>query len=373
MVTSPLVTRLVSTINACGDEEKRATSVAELACYLARTGEFEEADKLRVELRRDFGDARSPPVSILIMCIESLLLYYRDLSENARDRMLRANLLSMAFHENRLYTLTAAWLAHIDFNQNRFDTMAEHLVTCARFVHADDGNAECRASLVLGDAFLFAGDVAASRDWYERARRMATALGDHAAIGAMTYNRAALRVSRARFASLSEPVTAEEVSLISTEVNSAINYQAAARLKSLDHLLGTARAGVLMLRRAYGQAKAEIIKLLSSPELVSDSNQRKLLQADLALANAASSGATPDVTGWLDDAFELAMGMTADDRALVLSTASSVASLLGNHQAEEYYRVLAREAMEEHGTAMGDLRQSIAKFAQGAFPTNGSN
>jgi hypothetical protein len=41
-------------------------------------------------------------------------------------------------------------------------------------------------------------------------------------------------------------------------VNSAINYQAAAQLKSLDHLLGAAKAGALMLRQNFDQAKLRL-------------------------------------------------------------------------------------------------------------------
>jgi hypothetical protein len=93
-------------------------------------------------------------------------------------------------------------MAHIDFNENRYEGMAANLLNCAGMLLADDGSAECRASLVLGDAFLFAGDAATSKLWYANAQRCATKSGDHAGIGAMTYNRAALRVSTARFGNL---------------------------------------------------------------------------------------------------------------------------------------------------------------------------
>ena len=95
-MTSPLVRRLVANIDLCHDTERRACHVAELACYWARVGEFEEAERLRTELRRDFGDCRSVRVSVLIMCIEALLMYFRELSPLARGRMAGANVLSTA-------------------------------------------------------------------------------------------------------------------------------------------------------------------------------------------------------------------------------------------------------------------------------------
>ena len=371
-MTSPLVTRLTANISSCADPVQRAIWTAELSCYLARTGEFDQADKLRVDLRRDFGDGRSASVSILIMCIESLLLYFKGLSPNARDRMLRANLLSKTFQLDRLIALTSAWLAHIDFNQNRFESMGVELLTCAKFVHADDGTAACRASLVLGDAFLFAGDVRASKAWYEKARWAATSIGDHAAIGAMIYNRAALRVSTARFANLLQTVSLEDISVMNTEVHSAINYQAAARLTSLDHLLGSAKAGVLMLRAAYAEARIEINKLLSSPDIESVPSQAKLLQADLMFIIASSEG-SPAVGAWLEQVLDLVKDMAADDRALVLSTAGTTAGIVGDRQAAEKLHALGREAIEDHGAVMQSLRQRIAAFELGLFPNEMSS
>jgi hypothetical protein len=150
-VTAPLV------IQERRDPEARAMLLAELACYYARIGEFEDAETMRRDLRAEFSDGHSAPVSILIMVLESLLLYFRELSPLARDRMLRANLLSKAFREKRLVLLTSAWLAHIDFNQGRFDSMATAIQSTLETIESDDGTANCRVFLVLGDAFSFCG------------------------------------------------------------------------------------------------------------------------------------------------------------------------------------------------------------------------
>ena len=368
-MTSPLVARLVTAINSSVDEEQRALHVAELACYLARTGEFEEAESMRLELRRDFADGHNARVSILIMCIEALLLYYRELSPKARDWMARANLLSKTFHEGRLTALTSAWMAHIDFNQNRFDSMSGELQKCADFISADDGNAECRASLVLGDAFLFAGDTSTSRVWYEVARRAATALGDHSSIGALTYNRAALRVAAARFNNLITPIKPQELSLISVEVNSAINYQAAARLKSLDHLLRTAKVGVLMLMHSYEKAKVQLQELLRSEELADDSSQGKLLLTDLMFVRAKLEP-SPAVALWVETAESLTSGMMADDRALLLSNASTVAGLVKKPELETHLKLLAEDAIEEHAIAMKGLLDHLVRFKSGKLVPN---
>ena len=89
-MTSPLVFRLLAEIDAAVDLEARAQLSGELACYWARTGEFERAETVRRQLRQTHGDGHNIRVSILIMIAEALLLYYRELSSNARDRMARA-------------------------------------------------------------------------------------------------------------------------------------------------------------------------------------------------------------------------------------------------------------------------------------------
>ena len=367
-MTSPLVARMLANINSCADEERRAVQVAELACYWARTGDFEQAEKLRMDLRRAFGDGRSAPVSILVMCLESLLLYFKELSPKARDWMLRANLLSKTFQEHRLNALTSAWMAHIDFNENRYEAMAANLLTCARHLASDDGGAEGRASLVLGDAFLFAGDTSSSKLWYANAQRCATKFGDHAGIGAMTYNRAALRVSTARFRNLRHAVDKGEASLINSEVNSAINYQAAAELKSLDHLLGAAKAGALMLQQNFDEAKIEIERQLNSASLSPESSQERLLRVDLAYINARS-GITDGLEAVVKRAQEDASQLEADDRALLLSSAGAIAGMLGDHKRQADLTRAAVEAMDLHEAAMTALLQKISVFRDGIFRT----
>ncbi|MDP1898890.1 MAG: hypothetical protein Q8K96_00345 [Rubrivivax sp.] len=364
-MTSPLVTRLLSGIEGCYDKEERYSLLAELACYRARIGEFEEAEDLRIELRREFGDGRSIRVSILIMCAESLLHYFRELSEEARDRMARANLLSNAARDDRLIALTSSWLAHIDFNLNRFEAMEGDVRACFQSIHADDGTAECRVSIVLGDAFLFVGNTVVSQAWYERARRAATRIGDQAAVGAITYNRAALRVAASRLACVTAPVDEDMVRLVHLEVQSAINYQAVAQLKSLEHLLQTAKIGVLILQEKFAEAETECSELLSGTNVPKGSSQWLLLQADLSLALAQ--------IGRLDEAKRRfrpigeteVLSRSADDRALIFSSIARAAQLCGEVGLAERCAALSVEAVREHEERIKEVRRRVQSFEQG--------
>lgn len=346
-MASPLEDRLTSKIAETADESQRGIYLAELACYCARIGEFDRAETYRVDLRRVFGDGRDLRVSVLIMTLEALLLYFKELSPAARDRLLRAKLLCTAGREKRLLALTSAWLAHVDFNLDRFDDMAESIATSLKSLDADDGTAECRLSLVLGDAFLYCNHEAAAKHWYERARLSATRLGDQAAIGAMTYNRAALRVANLRVAQISNHDQVIDYSLAKAELKSATNYQAVAGLRSLDHLLKAAQVGVLMLERNFTRAFAEIDSVLGSGEVPAHSGAFLTLRADRLtcfvelddLPSARKCVAEFTESNW--------KSLNPDDRAHCLSALEEAANFLGRKEDAQTYRLEKQTALIE--------------------------
>lgn len=362
-MTSPLEIRLTSRIAESSDDLQRAIALAELACYYARIGEFERAEDSRTDLRRGYGDGRDLRVSVLIMTLEALLLYFKDLSLAARDRLLRAKLLCSAGGELRLLALTSAWLAHIDFNQDRFDEMTDSIATCLSSLDFDDGTAECRLSLVLGDAYMYCDQERNSKQWYERAHRVAIRLGDQAAIGAMTYNRAALRVSSARLAHLVNPIDATDFTLAKAEVKSAINYQAVAGLRSLDHLLRAAQIGIWMLERDFVRASTELKQILGSGEVPEHSGAFFTLRADqltchvrLGNKEAAQACAASLETDRL--AF-----LSADDRAHCLAALEWAAESLGNNDHAISLRQQKDAAIGEDKNIKLKLISSISNFA----------
>jgi hypothetical protein len=335
--------------------------MAELGCYWARVGEFEKAEELRSDLRRFFGDGRSVRVSILIMCIEALIAYFRELNPQARDRMARAALLSTAARDSNLIALTSAWMAHIDFNLNRFESMASAIGSCLSHLGSNDASTECRISLVLGDAFLFAGATNCSNIWYQRARAAAGMAGDQAAIGAFTYNRAALHVSAARFKHLLHPLPASDINLLNVEVQSAINYQAIAQLKSLDHLLQSALVGVMILQGRFLEALPVITTVLDSPDVPQNSAQRTLLQADLSFSRA-SLGLT-DGTPHTDALqSQLIDSFTPDDRALIWSSMLRARKICGDLRNMFDYEGKIEMAISEHNGNIDRLCVLLSPF-----------
>lgn len=362
-MASPLEGRLTAKIAETSDESQRGIYLAELACYYARTGDFDRAETHRIDLRRVFGDGRDLRVSVLIMTLEALLLYFKELSPAARDRLLRAKLLCAAGKEMRLLALTSAWLAHIDFNLDRFDAMAESIASSLNSLDADDGTAECRLSLVLGDAFMYCGHEAVARHWYERAHISATRLGDQAAIGAMTYNRAALRVANLRIAQLSAPDQVIDYSLAKAELKSATNYQAVAGLRSLDHLLKAAQVGVFMLEHNFAKASTVIDSVLGSGEVPDHSGAFLTLRAD-RLTCFVNLKDLPAARKCVAEFTESKLkSLNPDDRAHCLAALEEAAVVLERNEDAQTYRLEKQAALAELSEHKRRLLASISDYS----------
>lgn len=360
---SPLESRLISRIAETADAASRGVFIAELACYCARIGEFERAEAYRTDLRKAFGDGKDLRVSVLIMILEALLLYFRELNPAARDRLLRAKLLCTAAKEKRLLALTSAWLAHIDFNQERFESMAAAIATSIDSLDADDGSAECRLALVLGDAFIYCGQEIPSRRWYERARLAATRLGDQAAIGAMTYNRAALRVADLRMSMLTQDYPSVDISLAKAEVKTATNYQAVAGLLSLEHLLKASQIGILMLEQDFRGALTGIEQILESGQIPRHSGAFFTLGADRVtcmLRLGQTKPARECAQGFTEVVLE---SLSPDDRAMCLAALEEEARRSGERDAASSYAAGKQAALAEFTALKRKLLASIELHA----------
>jgi len=365
-MASQLEIKLQQRIQVETDVSQRASFNAELACYLARTGDFERADDIRSELRRQFGNGSSLVVSVRLMVLEGLLMYYKDLNPSARDRILRANLLSNSFHELGLIALTSAWLAHIDFNRCSFQSMVSEIRKCMTVIDHDDGTALCRVSLVLGDSFLHCGDRESSQVWYEKARLIATDLGDQAAIGAITYNRAALNVQNLRLRATRGAVRSEEVERVRMELKTAINYQNLARLKSLDHLLRAATVSLHIMSGEYDAAIMEASNLVDSRLAPEGSGEHLLLLSDLAICYAS--------LGDLESALRFGSQVVSavdscideDDLAIIFSSLAESAKRVGKNDLLIHYNSRASQAISNHDSEVAKLNRSLDEFRSGS-------
>jgi hypothetical protein len=334
-----------------------------LAGGYARLGEFESAESEIASLRSEFGDGRSGRVSIMIMCAEAQLIYYKNLGEQARDRMMRAQLLSVAGRDAMLSALTSAWLAHICFNLHRHDEMARSVKTCLDTVSGGDHEAASRLALTLGDAFYAAEQSEIGNRWYSKAHEHAVKLGDHSTIAALTYNRAAMGTFLARLAAVDAPVEPESIARLTGEVRTAINYQAIAQLTSLQALLDYSLASVHVLAGRHAEAAAILAHLVATGPSTSPIDRSLVLHCDLALC-LAKSGQPDQARACIASVpLEKLTACMPDDQVVALSALVEAARICGlaSQQAEATASLSA--ARVEHRKVVADLRASLKGFS----------
>jgi len=299
----------------------------------------------------------------MIMCLEGLLVYFRDLGQGAKDRLDRARLLAGAIQDQSLVAFTSAWQAHIAFNRNQFDLMAIAADDCLASASERDLSALSRITLVMGDLFAYLRDRPSSQAWYAVARDFAVKLGDHASVGAITYNRAALKVFELRLRAITQELADDELALLDAEVRSAVNYQALAELRSLDHLLGSAQVGTHVLRRQFTLARDQAISLLQSNTIQFGSPQHSLLLADAAFCSAASGD--PSTAANLLERCD-AVGVESlpiDDQALFLSQVDQAAVLLKQAPIQSARSRSVAELTSAMEAELVRLRGQMSRFA----------
>ena len=361
-MASQLEVRLQRRIQEENDFSLQGISKANLACYFARIGEFDKAEDIRIELRRKFGDGKFVKISILLMLLDGLLLYYKELSAGARDRIARANLISTTFRQYELIALTSAWLAHIDFNTCHFILMTNEIRKCNEFLSHDDGTAACRISLVLGDAFLYSGQREPSQFWYERARSAATAIGYQAAIGALTYNRAALNVQNIRLKYLTHETIEDDIRSAQTELQTAFNYQVLARLKSLDHLLHAASVGIRIVKKEFDLAAVEASSILNLKAVPSESGEYFILLTDLAKCHAISGDLAVAKKMCDDIPASTVVKLDEDDKAIIYNSLAEVSKIFGEEDLALSYSKKMRDSLTRHSNATAELSALISEF-----------
>lgn len=363
MPDSPYIGRIKQAIAEGGDSSTQAVRRALLAGGYARLGSFEAAEAEVAGLRAEFGDGRSGRVSIMIMCAEAQLIYYKNLSDQARDRMMRAQVLSVASRDAWLSAFTSAWLAHICFNLHRHDEMARSVKTCLDTISAEDHEAASRLALTLGDAFYAAEQPEIGNRWYVKAHEHAVKLGDHSIIGALTYNRAAMGTFLARIRAVDTTPEPEAVARHMGEVRSAVNYQAIAQLTSLQALLDYSLASVLLLAGKHADAAAILSKMVEAKPNTSPFDRSLVLQCDLALCLAKSSQIDEARACVARIPIERLTACTPDDQLVALSALAQAALSCGLESDHAAARSALSTARHEHRVAVAALRDNLAGFS----------
>ena len=362
MAQSPYLARLTLAIDGATDSIALGMARAERAACHARHGEFELTETEIADLRSVFGDGRSGRVSIMIMCAEAQLIYFKSLGEQARDRMMRAQLLSVAGRDAALSSLTSAWLAHICFNLHRHGELVRCAKTCLDTLTPRDHEATARLSLTLGDAFLASEQFDIGARWYAKAHEHAVKLGDHSTIGALTYNRAAMGTFMARVRSVNSVVDAEMVSRLSSEVRTAINYQAIAQLASLQGLLDYSLASANILAARFAEALTLLSNLVEVNASTSPLDRMVALRCDLALC-FAKANRCDEATAVIETLpWSSILDCTPDDQVVAFAALRDASRLCGLGAVAEEAEAKLAVALDDHERAVASLREGLSEF-----------
>lgn len=283
---SPYAQSLEQDIRLAASEIDRAKAEVLLACYWVRVGELDAAEEIRQRTRQAFPSGQYGDLTVLHMCLDGLFHYYSNQSPAAIDRIKPAHALATTYRFRKEQAFSAAWLAHIEFNRDQWSATLAALSSCRAALDRTDRGTEGRMSLVVADALLHAGQELHSKKWYAHAHSLFTSIGDHAAIEAFLYNRAALRLHASRISAIADPVDEAQVKLLGGEIASATNYQRLTRLRSLDYLLDIASASHKILSGDFGGARSILRTLTDESAIATFSRAIPLVLADLAMCEA---------------------------------------------------------------------------------------
>jgi len=248
------IIQLESRSKNCSDIGGRAEIDAQIAYHASRIGRFDLARNIIDRIRSEAELCHPPSVAIWIILAEGILAYFEKLDIGSSDRFRRAHALSAALSLNDLRALSSAWLAHADFGLCKYDSMVNCINDCLFYNRAVGNLASSRVGLVLADSYLYSGDLAESRRWYEAARQSAILDGDRATLGAIMYNRAAVALARYRVdhcLSLPHVLNAD---VLSGAVLSASSFHTLTSNKVLNQLQRMCEARLAMIEDRFDVA-----------------------------------------------------------------------------------------------------------------------
>ncbi|MEP7100922.1 MAG: hypothetical protein ABI781_10455, partial [Burkholderiales bacterium] len=341
----------------------------ELASYLARLGQIGQARSELEEMRRKYALSPNVVMSAWLNLVEGVIGHFDNMDPAARNKILRAHALSSAANLSRVRALTSAWLAHMDYLQVDFASMARHAAEALRLSVDDEHSVRSRVSLVIAQSYHLAGRLDLALPWYGLARSHAAADGDDATLSALMHNMAWLRAQRLRAADCGlalEPTRIERHALLGAD--STANFDSLIGSKSLRALVPILRAQILTVRKQYSEALG--IFEVELQAAVRDGMGR--LEADLLADQAWCRLQCGQRESALRDALlaETSINPTGhfDDRALAYGRLAQTFDALNQFDRAERTRRLAAVAWSGHVILQAEIVQILAPLVQPITP-----
>ena len=368
-MASRLLTQLAARIAAARDPVEAACLRAQRGIYLARQGKVDEAQAIVKAIREEFGTRPNAEVTAWISLVEALVHFYSQPGPNALDRLRRAHALGRAMQHPVLVPLSAAWLAHIEFNANDMEPMLQHVQETLQLAQPDHHAALARVSLVVADAFHYAGRFDLAKDWYAAVRQHALAEGDDAMISAMLHNVAAFRANEVRLADAFGSPIPQEARRALMETESTLNYDIGIGTLSLALLIPLMRAQLLTTERRFAEAIEifEDVLVRDSPENLE--RRKACFYADLAWCHC-QVGQEALALRYAEMArHHIDVPADTDDIASTHARLASVFQRLGKLEEEEPHRRLSLEAHGQHAAIQAELEVKLNEVLSSCLRT----
>ncbi len=345
---SRLIERLDAQIAQAEGVFERECLKSRRAATLARHGQFSEARFALAGLRSQSQRLRNPVLSAWVALVDGLIDHCETLAPAARDKFRKAHELAVETDDAGLQAEAAAWLSICDLNANDIEATVAHAAHAIRVAPADAHAARARVSLVIGNAWRFAGDDARAQPWYLRARQDAAAEGDVSLVSIMLHNMAAFRAGRISLDDAFERAEAAHAQRVLMEAESTGNYDAGVGNDQLLAEMPLMRAQLMTVLGQYDDAIGLIDAHLPRARAQGQAHREARFLAD-ALHAEVKLGRTDEATRRLRLIQTVLPLMTeSDDLAATHARLATALQALGRTEQAQAHRALADAALARH-------------------------
>lgn len=354
-MTSRLLSALDTRIRRTRNPVENACLRAERAALLARQGQLGTARAELDSLRASFDSRPHAIVSAWASLAEGLVAYFENLSTSARDKLMRALALSSAFKAAHVQALSAAWLAHVDYVEQRFDQMTQNLAIAQREHVSGSNDARSRASLVTAQAYHWADRMDLALPWYARARHYATEDGDEATLSALMHNMAWLRAASARRIALVEGKSPGNLQQVLLGAESTGNFDQRIGATSLASLVPILRAHVHALLGQHVEALALFDEHMESALDEGLARIQCAVLAEIAWCRIHAGDKHQAIAEALAAETHIGLCEQPDERAAAHGRLAQLFGLTGDHAAAERHRSQAEADWSTHSANQNRL------------------
>lgn len=362
---SRLLRVLGEDMKSAPDKVTWARTVCRIASHYARHGDVTNSAQAISTVRVAFENRLQPEVACWLWLAEGIQHFFQMRPAQAYDRTKRAFAIAKALNLIDALPTCAAWMAHLEFNECKYEAMVCNLHLALSAADRQDHQAGGRASLVVADAYHFCGDFDSARPWYDRCRLHATAEGDEAMLSAMMHNMAAFRAANVRLSDAFGSIDKVEARRATVQAQSASSYDRMLGIASLSLLIPLLQGQLLVVDKNF-TAALSTFRTINSEHI--HSRLVPLLLADIAYC-LANLNRFEEAISTMDRAIPLAEAVSEkDDYAYTSARIAQSARMCGKQSISELWISNASTAIIIHRNTQSWLHEQLSQV--GPLPDN---